>query len=167
MHAAAPHTWVHVCVFAEEVCVEEMEACTADKECSMLHKKLQHLQAAMKKGSGHGGKGGDDDADHKKPPNKEYGQNGWGKGSYGKQRRQLDGHVKSSEDGKEKKESIENKTKGLMEKKDMGDKGGEEKEPSAEFKAAAKACTENELCKNLMECKTKHKESGGKGDHGL
>merc|ERR1712078_963891 len=38
-------------------------------------------------------------------------------------------------------------------------------EPSAELKAAMKACTENELCKKLMECKKKHKESGGKGDH--
>merc|ERR1712100_528413 len=45
-----------------------------------------------------------------------------------------------------------------------GDKGGEEKEPSAELKAAMKACTENELCKKLMECKKKHMESGGKGD---
>ena len=49
----------------------------------------------------------------------------------------------------------------------MGGKGGEEKEPSAELKAAVKACTENELCKQLMECMKKHTESGGKGDHGL
>ena len=45
-----------VCVLAEEVCVEEMKACAADKECSMLHEKLQ---AAMKKDGGYGGKGGD------------------------------------------------------------------------------------------------------------
>merc|ERR1711965_1016544 len=48
------------------------------------------------------------------------------------------------------------KKDGYGDKKDM--------EPSAELKAAMKACTENELCKKLMECKKKHKESGGKGD---
>merc|ERR1712196_677904 len=41
---------------------------------------------------------------------------------------------------------------------------GKDVEPSAELKAAMKACTENELCKKLMECKKKHKEAGGKGD---
>merc|ERR1739848_466557 len=46
-------------------------------------------------------------------------------------------------------------------KKDMDKK---DKEPSAELKAAMKACTENKLCKELMECKKKHMESGGKGD---
>merc|ERR1712019_249882 len=52
-------------------------------------------------------------------------------------------------------------------KEGYGDKKegyGQEKEPSAELKAAMKACQENELCKKLMECKKKHKESGGKGD---
>merc|ERR1739847_134070 len=53
-------------------------------------------------------------------------------------------------------------------KKDDGKKDGygdkKDMEPSAELKAAMKACTENELCKKLMECKKKHKESGGKGD---
>merc|ERR1739848_766748 len=49
-------------------------------------------------------------------------------------------------------------------KKDDG-KDKKDMEPSAELKAAMKACTENELCKKLMECKKKHKESGGKGDH--
>ena len=52
-----------VCVLAEEVCVEEMKACAADKECSMLHEKLQ---AAMKKDGGYGGKGGDGKYDDKK-----------------------------------------------------------------------------------------------------
>merc|ERR1712151_1090719 len=47
----------------EEVCVEEMKACAADKECSMLHEKLQ---AAMKKDGGYGGKGGDGKYDDKK-----------------------------------------------------------------------------------------------------
>merc|ERR1712176_307996 len=61
------------------------------------------------------------------------------------------------------------------EKKDDGKKDGDYKkddgkdkkdmEPSAEFKAAAKACTENKLCKQLMECMKKHADSGGKGDH--
>merc|ERR1739848_595176 len=49
----------------------------------------------------------------------------------------------------------------MGDKKDMDKK---DKEPSAEYKAAAKACTENKLCKELMECKKKHMESGGKGD---
>merc|ERR1712137_1300948 len=63
------------------------------------------------------------------------------------------------------KEGYGDKKEGYGDKKDMGGKGGEEKEPSAELKAAMKSCTENELCKKLMECKKKHKESGGKGDH--
>merc|ERR1711937_362860 len=46
-------------------------------------------------------------------------------------------------------------------KKDMDKK---DKEPSAELKAAMKACTENKLCKQLMECMKEHTESGGKGD---
>merc|ERR1712100_894590 len=47
----------------------------------------------------------------------------------------------------------------------MGEYGDKkDKEPSAELKAATKACLENKLCKQLMDCKKKHKESGGKGD---
>ena len=55
---------------------------------------------------------------------------------------------------------------------DSGSKGGEdkkpgygdkEKAPSAELKAAMEACKKNEYCRALMECKMKHKESGGKG----
>ena len=183
-------------MFAEEVCVEEMKACKADKQCSTVHAKLLHykLQEAKKEG-GYGGKGGDGKDDNNKP--KEYGQDGEKKGSqsyggngggggygdkkpkqygennskygpqggFGKKRRQLDGHLKSSDKDGEDKASVE--------KKDMDDKGNEEKQPSEELKAAMKACTENELCKKLMECKKKHKESGGKGegkgdhDHGL
>merc|ERR1739848_389029 len=56
--------------------------------------------------------------------------------------------------GEKKKEDMKDKKEG--DKKDM--------EPSAEYKAAAKACTENKLCKQLMECMKKHTESGGKGD---
>merc|ERR1712054_103195 len=80
----------------EEVCVEEMKACAADKECSMIHEKLQ---AAMKKEGGYGGKGGDGKYDDKKeggyggdkkeggkedgekkesPPKKEGGEGGYG-----------------------------------------------------------------------------------------
>ena len=200
MRAAASHNRWHVCVFAEEVCVEEMKACAADKECSMLNAKLRHyykLQQTKKdegyggkggdgKQGGYGGKGGDDNGDDKKPkengqdgekkgsesyggkggdsgygdkkPKQHGGQDGkyQGKGGFGKKRRQLDGHEKTSEKDGEEETS--------MDKKDMGGKGGEEKEPSAELKAAMKACTENELCNKLMECNTKHKESGGKGD---
>merc|ERR1711981_992712 len=42
-------------------------------------------------------------------------------------------------------------------------KKGEEKAPSAELKAAMEKCKNNKLCRALMECRMKHKESGGKG----
>merc|ERR1712159_508971 len=58
--------------------------------------------------------------------------------------------------GDKKKEDMDKK------KEEYGDK--KDKEPSAELKAAMKACTENKLCKELMECMKKHTESGGKGD---
>merc|ERR1712159_208281 len=60
-----------------------------------------------------------------------------------------------------KKENVEKKKEDMKDKKE-GDK--KDMEPSAAFKAAAKACTENKLCKQLMECMKKHTESGGKGD---
>merc|ERR1712025_1413836 len=79
------------------------------------------------------------------------------------------GDGESDKDG-DKKDS----QKKYDDKKDDGKKDGDYKkddgkdkkdmEPSAELKAAMKACQENELCKKLMECKKKHKESGGKGD---
>ena len=48
-----------------------------------------------------------------------------------------------------------------------GKEGGEGKEPSEEVKAALAECRKNELfCKALLECKMKHKESGGKGGDG-
>merc|ERR1712025_208149 len=50
------------------------------------------------------------------------------------------------------------------EKKPGYGKEGGDKAPSAELKAAMEACKKNELCRALMECKMKHKESGGK-DH--
>merc|ERR1712019_11028 len=119
----------------------------------------------------------DDKKPLKKPPMEKKGGN----------RRQLDGHdhpdkKKAMEkkdyekDGKEYKKEDYNNDEGEKDfgKKDDGKKDGDYKkddgkdkkdmEPSAELKAAMKACTENELCKKLMECKKKHKESGGKGD---
>merc|ERR1711988_1827198 len=91
----------------------------------------------------------------------------------GGNRRQLDGHdhgdkQKAMEkknyekDGKEYKKEDYNNDEGKKDgdyKKDDG-KDKKDVEPSAELKAAMKACTENELCKKLMECKKKHKESG-------
>merc|ERR1712025_820985 len=179
----------------EEVCVEEMKACAADKECSLLHAKLLHykLQEAKKDGKD-GGKDG-------------YGKDGDKKGDYeGKKgdydakkkdedhgrRRQLDQHGQKppmkkdgegkKDDGKkdyekkgDDKKDYEKKDDGKKDgdyKKDDGKKDGDYKkddgkdkkdmEPSAEFKAAAKACTENKLCKQLMECMKKHADSGGK-----
>merc|ERR1712199_33084 len=93
--------------------------------------------------------------------------------SYGKKGRQLHQHgAKPTKEGDDKKpmdkdngkdgEKEEYKKDGDY-KKDEG-KDKKDVEPSAELKAAMKACTENELCKKLLECKKKHKESGGKGD---
>ena len=197
MHACSSSYGWHVYVFAEKVCVEETKACAVDEECSSLHAKfLQYKLQEAKKADGYGSKGADGKDHHDKKPKEYDGQDGekqgsesyggkggdggdgdkkpkqdgenngnfGGKGGFGKKRRQLDGHVKTSDKDGEKKTSM-NKTD--MDKKDMGGEGGEEKEPSAELKAAVKACTENELCKQLMECMKKHTESGGKGDHGL
>merc|ERR1712137_1079793 len=188
----------------EEVCVEEVKACAADKTCSMLHEKLQ---AAMKKEGGYGGKDGEGkgegkgdygvkDGEGKGEGKGDYGGKdgegkgkGEGKGDYGGK----DGEGKGDYGGKgeygkydqkkevgkkpdhrqlqkkeyEKKDGEDGK-KGGDGKKDDGKKDGygekKDVEPSAELKAAMKACTENELCKKLMECKKKHMESGGKGD---
>merc|ERR1712025_990364 len=85
-------------------------------------------------------------------------------GMKGKKRRQLAGHGDHSHDDDDDKKKDMDQEKEDMDKKkeEYGDK--KDKEPSAELKAAMEACTENKLCKELMECKKKHKESGGKGD---
>merc|ERR1712025_256291 len=154
----------------EEVCVKEAKACAADKECSTLHAKLLHykLQEAKKGGKDgdYGGKGGDGKYDDKKEGG--YGGNDDKKESYNKgdkKGRQLAGHGDHSHDKKDdaKKKDMDGKKENMDKKKEeYGDK--KDKEPSAELKAAAKACTENKLCKQLMECMKKHTESGGKGD---
>merc|ERR1712025_986950 len=174
----------------EEVCVEEMKACAADKTCSMLHEKLQ---AAMKKDGGYGGKGGDGKYDDKKggygdkkdDKKGEYDGKKEGDGKKPPMKKEdKDDHDDDDHDKKkEYKEGYDGEKKDLhkkpMDKKEGGKKGDrrqlaghehhddddkKDMEPSAELKAAMKACTENELCKKLMECKKKHKESGGKGD---
>merc|ERR1711970_1163706 len=130
----------------------------------------------MKKDCGHGGKGGDGKYDDKKDgydgkkddgkkgekdgydgnDDKKGGKDGYNKGD--KKGRQLEGHGDHDDDHKKKDMDgkKENMDKKKEDKKDM--------EPSAEYKAAAKACTENKLCKQLMECMKKHTESGGKDD---
>ena len=148
-----------VCVFVfAEVCVKEMAACAADETCKGLHTKVQML---MKKDSGYGkdgegkeggygGKGGDTGGDKKE----EYG--GKKEGGYGD---------KDTKDGPPPK-STGRRLEHHGEKKAMPKKpvqGGGDKAPSAELKAAMEACKKNELCRALMECKMKHKESGGKG----
>merc|ERR1711907_768908 len=98
----------------EEVCVEEMKACAADKECSLLHAKLLHykLQEAKKDG-GYGGKDG-----YGKDEGK--GDHG-GKDGYGK-----DGDKKGDYDGEKgyggKKEDDGEKGYGGK-KEDDGEKG--------------------------------------------
>merc|ERR1712139_670175 len=147
-----------------EVCVKEMEACAADKECSTLHEKLQ---AAMKKDGGHGGKGGDgkdggkgdyggkkDGYDGKKDDGK---KDDGKKGDYdgkkddydGKKGRQLAGHDDHDDDhDDDKKKDMDGKKDMEKKKEEYGDKKDmdkKDKEPSAELKAAMKACTENKL----------------------
>merc|ERR1712199_112083 len=91
--------------------------------------------------------------------------------SYGKKGRQLHQHgAKPTKEGDDKKPMDKDNGKDCEKegdyKKDEGKKDGDYKkddgkdkkdvEPSAEFKAAAKACSENKLCKQLMECMKKH-----------
>merc|ERR1711937_397696 len=96
-----------------------------------------------------------------------------GDGKKGRQLHQHGDHDKKDDEKKKdmdkKKEDMDKKKEEYGDKKDMDKKKEEygdkkDKEPSAELKAAMKACTENKLCKELMECKKKHMESGGKGD---
>ena len=154
------HVWV-----AEEVCVKEMAACAADETCKGLHMKVQTL---MKKDSGYGkdGEGKDGGYGGKDGDKKEgYGDNkgayadkkeGYGakkEGGYGGRQLHQHGAHPVTKDGEKKPQQD-------GEKKPMPQKEGE---PSAELKAAMEACKKNELCRALMECKMKHKESGGKG----
>merc|ERR1712224_951984 len=108
-----------------------------------------------------------DNGDDKKKvggEDKNYEKKKEGEGMKGKKRRQLAGHGDHShDDDDDKKKDMDGKKENMDKKKEeYGDK--KDKEPSAELKAAMKACTENKLCKELMECKKKHMESGGKGD---
>merc|ERR1739848_444524 len=82
--------------------------------------------------------------------------------SDGKKGRQLAGHDHHDDDHDDDDDDNMEKKKEEYGDKKEGDK--KDKEPSAELKAATKACLENKLCKQLMDCKKKHKESGGKGD---
>merc|ERR1711937_870957 len=171
----------------EEVCVEEMKACAADKECSLLHAKLLHykLQEAKKDGKDGGKDGygkGEGKGDHGGKDG--YGKDGDKKGDYEGKKGDYDAKKKDEDHGRrrqldqhgDKKPPMKKDGEGKKDdcKKDDGKKDGDYKkddgkdkkdmEPSAEFKAAAKACTENKLCKQLMECMKKHADSGGKGD---
>merc|ERR1712176_358326 len=93
----------------EEVCVEEMKACAADKTCSTLHEKMQ---AAMKKDGGYGGKDGEGKGEGK-------GDHG-GKGGEGK------GEDKGDKGGEGKGDKGDKGDKGGEGKgEDKGDKGGE------------------------------------------
>ena len=146
------HVWV-----AEEVCVKEMAACAADETCKGLHMKVQTL---MKKDSGYGGKDGDKKegyGDNKGAyADKKEGYGAKKEGGYGGRQLHQHGAHPVTKDGEKKPQQD-------GEKKPMPQKEGE---PSAELKAAMEACKKNEYCRALMECKMKHKESGGKGDHG-
>merc|ERR1712048_1234845 len=80
---------------------------------------------------------------------------------------QKDDEKKPQKDNEKKPETDVDKKPGYGneggDKKPGYGKEGGDKAPSAELKAAMEACKKNELCRALMECKMKHKESGGKG----
>merc|ERR1712025_795405 len=87
------------------------------------------------------------------------------KKDYGKKGRKLAGHEHHGDDHKnDHGKAGDKKPEKDGEKKPGYGKEGGDKAPSAELKAAMEACKKNELCRALMECKMKHKESGGK-DH--
>merc|ERR1712100_27969 len=123
-----------------------------------------------------------DDGNKGPPPKKDYGsdkkdggpdkKSAYGKKDYGKKGRKLAGHEHHGDDHKndhgkagEKKPGKDGDKKPEKdgEKKPGYGKEGGDQAPSAELKAAMEACKKNELCRALMECKMKHKESGGKG----
>merc|ERR1712025_732115 len=86
------------------------------------------------------------------------------KKDYGKKGRKLAGHEHHGDDHKnDHGKAGDKKPEKAGEKKPGYGKEGGDKAPSAELKAAMEACKKNELCRALMECKMKHKESGGKG----
>merc|ERR1712025_862992 len=100
--------------------------------------------------------------------NKKDGGNGKKSGNekkdYGKKGRKLAGHEHHGDDHKnDHGKAGDKKPEKDGEKKPGYGKEGGDKAPSAELKAAMEACKKNELCRALMECKMKHKESGGKG----
>merc|ERR1711937_808628 len=109
------------------------------------------VQMLMKKEGGHG-KGDDKKGDYGKDDKKE--------GGHGKKGRQLAGHG----DHGDKKQQKDGDQKPEKDGDQKPVKKGEEKAPSAELKAAMEACKKNTLCRELMECKMKHKESDSK-DH--
>merc|ERR1712025_53377 len=101
--------------------------------------------------------------------NKKDGGNGKKSGNekkdYGKKGRKLAGHEHHGDDHKnDHGKAGDKKPEKAGEKKPGYGKEGGDKAPSAELKAVMEACKKNELCRALMECKMKHKESGGK-DH--
>merc|ERR1712025_1396306 len=119
------------------------------------------------KNEGEGGDKKDNGKDYNKPAYKKEGGNGNDnnkpaykkEGGYGKKGRKLAGH--GDHDHKEQGKDGDKKPEKDGDKKPVNK--GEEKAPSAELKAAMEACKKNTLCRELMECKMKHKESGGKG----
>merc|ERR1712224_1027437 len=93
-----------------------------------------------------------------------YGKDGDKKGDYEGKKGDYDAKKKDEDHGRRRQLDQHGDKKPPMKKDGEGKKDKKDMEPSTELKAAMKACTENELCKKLMECKKKHKESGGKGD---
>merc|ERR1712048_1113716 len=175
----------------EEVCVKEMAACAGDETCKGLHMKVQMLMkkgGGDKKEGGYGGKGDDGKKDDGKKDDQkgDYGGKGDQKPDYGKVGQKVDNlkdygkkllggrklHQHGAHPPKDEQKGDEKKPEKDGDKKPEKDgenkpgygKEGGDKAPSAELKAAMEACKKNELCRALMECKMKHKESGGK-DH--
>merc|ERR1712048_962080 len=168
-----------------------MAACAADETCKGLHMKVQMLmkkEGGDKKEGGYGGKGDDGKKDDGKKDDQkgDYGGKGGQKVDYlkdygkkllvgGRKLHQHGAHPPQKDNEKKPETDVEKKPEKDGDKKPgYGNEGGDkkpgygkeggDKAPSAELKAAMEACKKNELCRALMECKMKHKESGGK-DH--
>ena len=153
-----------MCVFAEKVCVEEMKNCDDDKTCSMLHQKMQ---VAMKKAGGHGGKGGDGKGENQKGKDYQKGEkdgSGRRKLKYDQGKSFGSGKYSFGSKGGDKGSGKGDHKGGESGDKYGHDKDGKDQEPSKEVKAAIAECKTNTLCSKLLDCKMKHKESGGKDD---
>merc|ERR1719198_1808827 len=142
----------------EEVCVEEMKACAADKECSLLHAKLLHykLQEAKKDGKD-GGKDGEGKGEGK---GDHGGKDGEGKGE-GKGKGDHDGKGDTGDEGKDDKQC------GLLKYKGDGNCDDENNNKGSEYDGGdccAKTVAGGEVSKKFCsKCECVDPDSQGQG----